>query len=220
MKSRALIAAAVLLVLAGCAKSHPTAPLQAAVQRPVADTAANAVRRFVWGWAHRDTVAAAGGMTTDFIFDFAAPDSSGNPFRDRPWLLSDEMISDRHLFVGGADQPPASDIEIDVDLTLTPSPDPRPGHAWTWYQTIFTHVDLKVTVTNRDGTPSVTPIAGYALFYLVRGDSALAQPGCPRDSMHWYIDHWVDKTIASGSPGFGTLPTSNFSWGHLKALYR
>jgi hypothetical protein len=220
MKSRALIAAAALVMLAGCARQHPTAPVAAPDPRPIADSPANAIRRFVWGWANRDTVAAAGGMTTDFVFMFAPPDSAGNAFRDRPWLVSDEGISDRHLFVGGADQPPASDIQIDVDKTLIPSPDPRPGHAWTWHQAIFTRVDLKVTVTAADGTPRVTPITGMALFYVVRGDSALAQAGCPRDSMHWYIDYWEDKTMASGSPGFGTLPTSNLSWGHLKALYR
>jgi hypothetical protein len=235
-----LVLAALAALLAGCFNPFDpriSSTRVASAPPPSPNTPANTIRLFVWCWQNRDPDRYAEVFTDDYRFVFGEADSAGNAFRDRPWLREDEMQFAQHLFRGGADQPPASDIQIDFDKTLTPSDDPRPGHNPKWHQTIFTHVDLKITVTGSDGTPSVTPITGNALFYLTRGDSALIPTdlkGFKPDSNRWWIDRWEDKTIATGSPALaqrlrsrrpttflGDLPTpaATGTWGWLKALY-
>jgi hypothetical protein len=219
MIRRTIIAAVLALVLGSCSRHHPMAPVAAPDPRPIADSPANAVRRFAWGWANRDTIAAAGGMTTDFVFSIAVSDSAGIAWRDRPWGTGEERRCVRHLFVGGGNLPHASAIQLMLDPTLVPLNDPRPGFDPRWHKTILTRIDLKVTVIDAYGAASVAPVVGSALFYLVRGDSALAQAGCPRDSLHWYVMGWEDQTISAGAPGYHTDPTPAHTWASLKALY-
>ncbi len=193
--------------LAGC--FNPFSP-RVSTQRvassppPSPSSPANAVRLFVWCWKNRDPNRYAEVFTEDYRFIFAPNDSAGNPFRDAPWIREAEMDMARHMFVGGGDQPPASDISITIDNSLVARDDTRPEHQNKWHRTIRTHVDLKVTVTDASGTPSVTPVVGNALFYLVRGDSAVIPSELSTrfkpDSTRWWIERWEDETIATGSP--------------------
>src|SRR5690349_4491143 len=103
------------LVLSGC--FNPFDPL-VSVERvqseaaPAPDLPENAVKLFRWCWRYRDAAKYAEIFTDDYRFVFAPNDSAGNPYRDRPWLRDDELESARHLFSGGTDRPPASDIQI------------------------------------------------------------------------------------------------------------
>ncbi len=205
---------------------------------PTPSSPADVVRLFVWCWKNRDPSRYAEVFTDDYRFIFAPNDSAGNPFRDRPWLREDEMNMALHLFTGGADQPPASDVQITIDNVLNDVPDPRPGHPFRWHRAITTSVDLKVTVTAADGTPTVTPVFGHALFYLVRGDSAvipseLVAKGFRPDSTRWWIERWDDETGGTGAqaaarpaPRPGARPASGepitlppMTFGQFKALY-
>ena len=232
------------ILLAGC--FNPFDPRvsnerAASSPAPAPSTPQNAVRLFVWCWQHRDPARYSEVFTDDYRFIFAPNDSAGNPFRDRPWLREDEMNMAMHMFSGGADVPPASDVSIAIDNQLSLSRDPRPGRDPGWHKTIRTHVDLKVTITDASGTPSVTPVNGYALFYLTRGDSALIPnelvlKGFRPDPNRWWIERWEDLTVGTAGPNsalpvagrpltFGVLrPEHILSWppasiGELKADY-
>ena len=202
---------------------------------PTPSSPANTVRLFAWCWQHRDPLTYKQVFTDDYRFIFAQNDSAGNAFRDRPWLREDEMDMATHLFTGGADRPPASDVSITIDNLLLALPDPRPGHLNKWHTTVTTGVDLKVTVTSSDGTPSVTPVTGRALFYLVRGDSAALPSdlaGLKPDSTRWWIERWEDETVSNGpgsafrAPRPGARPTPGgpyelppLTFGELKKAY-
>lgn len=236
---RPLTAAAVVLLalgLAGC--FNPFDPRVSVLRgatspAPVPSSPANVVRLFTWCWQNRDAARYEEVFTDDYRFIFGPNDSSGFQ-RDRPWLREDEIGMAQHLFSGGADRPPASDVQITIDNVLVPLPDPRPGHLYKWHKTIRTHVDLKVTVTDASGTPSVIPVVGNALFYLVRGDSATVPKGFVQDSTRWWIERWEDETVGSSGtsarrapvPGAGARPAAPADWylpaitfGQLKVLY-
>lgn len=223
MRFRPCAAAALLLALAACSKHHPTAPVPVAVvpAGPAPSSAAGVVERLAWTWTRRDTAAYSALFTDDYSFRFAANDSAGSLWPGNAWTIEDEIQSVDHLFAGGFDLPPASDVVLTLDRPLVASPDPRPGRDPGWHRTVRTHVDLKVTVTF-EGTPSVTPVTGYALFYVVRGDSAvlsaarLAAGG--RDSTRWYVERWDDQTVGT-RPGLDAVPTRNATWGSLKSRY-
>ncbi len=222
MKRRPWIAAALLLALAACATRHTTAPTPPVAQPPAARSPEDAVRRWAWAFTHRDTAVYASVLANDFTFVFAAYDSAGNPYRDHAWGLEDELRCIGHLFVGGGSRPPASDIRLVIDQVLDSWPDPRPGHAFRWHRTVRTALELTVTTTSGDGTPSVTRVQGEALFYLTRGDSAALSPERVaagwRDSTRWYVDRWEDQTggvIAAAHAD----PARNWTLGDIKALY-
>lgn len=165
---------------------------------PTPNSPANAVRLFAWCWKNRDASRYQEVFTDDYRFLFAPNDSAGNPYRDAPWIREYEMDMARNMFTGGGDQPPASEIQITIDNLLVSMPDPRPGREFKWHKTIRTNVDLKFTVTDENGTPSVTPVTGKALFYLCRGDSAKIPPeltGFRPDSTRWWIERWEDETV-------------------------
>jgi len=212
---------AFLVAVASCSAHHATAP--AVDSGPAANSPENAVRRLAWAWVHRDPAVDASVLTQDFGFAFAAWDSAGNAFPGRQWALADESRSMLHLFQGGSPRPPAAAISLTIDNLLLALADPRPGHASRWHRTVRTGVDMKVTVTGPDGTPAVYPVTGYALFYLVRGDSAVLSraqaPGGGRDSTVWYVDRWEDQTLGSGTTAFHADPTEQRPLGSLKALY-
>jgi hypothetical protein len=216
------LAAALLLALAGCATHHPTGPAVPVDTGPLANSPTNVIRRFAWAWTHRDTTTYASVFTDDFRFVFAASDSAGSFWPGHAWNIPDEMQSAGHLFVGGGDVPPLSDVTLFIDNVLIAQLDPRPGHDGRWHKTVRTHVDLKLTATY-DGTPAVDPVVGYAVFYVVRGDSAMLSPARVaaggRDSTRWYIDRWEDQTVGTGSPGLHPNPTRATTWGSIKALY-
>jgi hypothetical protein len=204
-----LLLVALAAVVAGCFNPFdPRVSTERAASSPAPapSTPQNTVKLFAWCWQHRDPARYAEVFTYDYRFIFALNDSAGNPFRDRPWLREDEMNMAQHMFTGGADVNPASDVTIAIDNLLITTPDQRPGRDFKWHKTIRTHVDLKVTVTDANGTPSVTPVSGYALFFLVRGDSAVIPPelidqGFHRDSTRWWIERWEDQTVGTAGPG-------------------
>ncbi len=204
------------LVLASCFNPFsPRVSLErvASVPAPSPTSPANLVKLFAWCWVNRDPAMYAEVFTDDYRFVFAPNDSAGNPFRDQPWLREDEMSMAQHLFVGGTDRPPASSIVVNMDNNLIALPDPRPGKDFRVHRSIRASVDVKVTITSADGTPDVQPISGRALFYLVRGDSAvipaeLIKLGFKPDSTRWWIERWEDETAGATAPNRArpTLP--------------
>ena len=156
-------------------------------------------------------------------------------------ILGDEyeLTTATHMFTGGLDKPPASNITIQIDNPLVAQPDPRPGKDPVWHRSVRTSVSLKITVEN-NGSPDISSVTGYALFYVVRGDSAVIPPemvaqGFKPDSTRWWIERWEDETAgASGGPasvrpvGGGiagrhavphsfTLPPGPVTFGEVKA---
>jgi hypothetical protein len=169
---------------------------------PVPNTPANVVKLFEWCWLNRDAAQYREVFTDDYRFQFAPNDSAGGPYQGRPWIREDELASASHLFQGGTDRPPASRIQISLEQSLLALPDPRPGKNKRWHKSIRSSVELTVTV-DQNGAPDVSTISGYALFFLVRGDSAAipSELGFRPDSTRWWIERWEDETAgATGSP--------------------
>jgi hypothetical protein len=231
---------------AGCFNPfNPLVSEQRAVSTPAPspNSPTNAILLFSWCWAHRDPSLYSEIFTKDYRFIFAANDSAGNVYRDTPWLRDDEISMATHMFTGGLDIPPASNITITVDNPLVAKADPRPGLNDVQHRSIRTTVNLQITF-EVNGVSNVNSIVGSALFYLVRGDTPgiipteLADKGFKPDSTRWWIDRWEDETAgASGSPAFvqrasGTatrrpaalpatvLPPGPVSFGQLKAAYQ
>jgi hypothetical protein len=215
LRLAALAAAAALVAALATGCFNPFDPL-VSLQRvestpaPAPNSPANVVKLFAWCWLHRDPALYSEIFTDDYRFQFAPNDSAGNPYRDSPWIREYELSSAQHIFVGGADRPPASDIQIAIDNLLVPLSDPRPGKDPKWHKSIRTHVDLKITF-DVNGSPDVQSVTGYALFYLVRGDSAvipveLAAQGFRPDSTRWWIERWEDETAGAAAPQAGVQP--------------
>ncbi|HEY3215598.1 MAG TPA: hypothetical protein VGK93_03810 [Candidatus Eisenbacteria bacterium] len=68
---------------------------------PGAHTPEEALRLLEWCWNRRDAVRYAKLPTADFRFVFSPLDPQGTAYRDQPWTREDELISARHLFLGG-----------------------------------------------------------------------------------------------------------------------
>jgi len=224
MSRRIVILFALVLVMGACSRHSPTAPLAttALVAGPAASSPAGAVGRFAWAWTHRDTAAYQSVLSDDFAFVFAPNDSAGNGFLGHLWGRRLEAAASGNLFWGGVSRPPASDIQLTIDNLLVALSDPRPGKDPKWHRSIRTHVLLSITI-DQNGAPDLTTIQGYALFYLVRGDSAALAPARVaaggRDSTRWYIERWEDETAAANGAMANALPTRSITWGAMKALY-
>jgi hypothetical protein len=168
---------------------------------PQPNTAAGAVLLFQWCWRNRAYDEYREIFTDDYRFQFATGDTAGNFYRDTPWTRVDELNTAQHLFVTGTpSQPPATTITLDYTQDLSTTIDPRPGKANAWHALVTAQVLLRVSLS--DGGYEVR---GPAYFYAVRGDSALIpdelkQIGFKSDSTRWYLELWVDGTLASGSP--------------------
>ena len=233
----ALVALAALT--SGC--FNPFRPLIAAftthVAPPPSPTGPREVALlFKWCWENRDVPNYRELFTDDYQFAFAITDSAGNPFRNTPWRREDELTSAQNLFVGGsATEPAASSITLIFDGDLTPGRDFRDGKIYPWHQTIQI-TNLTLTVNRTDG--SAYRVTGRALFFMVRGDSALIPQelkdrGFAPDSNRWYMERWEDQTTSTGgasaAPAFQwsaapapralTTPTQPMTWGRLKRLY-
>jgi hypothetical protein len=238
---RTLLAVTVLLALgagvSGC--YNPFRPLisgQTSIVEPPPSptTPADLVRLFKWCWENRDIAKYKELFTDDYRFAFSITDTAGNPYRGNPWTREDEIASAANLFVGGsASEPAASSITLIFDGNLTARDDFRPGKTAKWHQQIQI-ANLTLTITKSDG--SAVRVTGGALFYMVRGDSAvipqeLIGRGFGPDSTRWYFERWEDQTNIGGGaasivpaanariagPAFG-FPEA-MSWGLVKRTW-
>lgn len=197
--SRLLVAALAPLLLAGC--FNPFAP-QILTERvtsaaPSPTTPQNAVRLFEWCWKFRGVEEYKELFTEDYVFISAGLDSAGNQSRDIQARRDDEMITAENMFIGSVERPPAAKILLDFDRNLFSFPDGRPGKVAKWHQAVRTSVNLKVEIDEGNALE----VTGFALFYLVRGDSAaipaeLKSRGFKPDSLRWWIERWEDETLA------------------------
>lgn len=236
MKLRRCIALALIgalsMPLVGC--FNPFSPLVSSDRgvsspAPVPNSPSNVIRLFEWCYNNRAIDEYRELFTDDYVFKFAVGDSAGQN-RDRPVDREEELTATTNLFVGGSDRPPASRIVLDFDKNLFALPDTRPGKNGKWHKALRTTVNLKVEIA--DG--STIEVTGFALFYLVRGDSAAIPtdlPGATNDSTRWWISGWDDETIPPGnmaqaralpatrSARSAMLPAYAVSWGAVKALF-
>ncbi len=232
---------AVALTLAGCFNPFDPRVLGSGISTPppVPNSPANVLRLFEWCYNNRDPVVYRELFTDDYRFYFSTLDPEGAAYLDRPWTREDELISTTKLFLGGeATQPAATSISLYLDRNLVVRNDPRSGKLGRWHKSIRTTVALSIVAGGNQSN-----VTGSALFYVVRGDSALipdelAQRGFLPDSNRWYIERWEDDTVQSNPPPEGrSLPgpgvdsrrarptgatalPSRLSWGGLKVIYR
>lgn len=156
----------------------------------------DAVKLFEWCWVNRGVEEYKELFTDDYIFKSAALDSAGNGTRDVLTRRTDEIETAENMFIGSAERPPAARITLNFDRNLVPFDDTRAGKNPIWHKTIRTSVDLKVDVDDGNSLE----VTGYALFFLVRGDSAaipaeLKARGFKPDSLRWWIERWEDETL-------------------------
>ena len=216
-------ALALALTLPGCT-SRSTRYLSAPFVPPpggIPNTPAHAVERLAWSLVNRDPASYVALLTDDYVFQFALNDSAGNPYPGRRLDRTQDGISMLHLLSGGGSLPPASDIALMIDNPLVAQPDPRPDRDPRWFRVVRTSLACKITLAN-NGSPDVSSVTGYALFYLVRGDSAFFLPGhaAMRDSTRWYVSRWEDETAGyAGVPGLHTDPVPIMTFGLIKGLY-
>jgi hypothetical protein len=186
------------------------------------------VRLFRWCWENRDISKYKELFTDDYRFAFSITDTAGDPYRGNPWTREDEIASATNLFGSGtASEPAASSITLVFDGNLTAHDDFRQGKTARWHQQIQIS-NLTLTITKSDG--SAVRVTGGALFYMVRGDSALIPKGLGfgPDSTRWYFERWEDQTnIGSGAASIAPAPNvraapagfgfpETMSWGHVK----
>ena len=196
---------------------HPTPVM------PLADTPAHAVDAFRWAMENRSFDSYRTLFTDDFVFEFAALDTSGNAYRNDAWTREDELLSFRHLTIGGGVRSPASRVTLVLDRTFLVKPDPRPGKDSVKNKLVVSQCNLTVQIT--DG--SAMNVNGKLGLYLVRGDAAVlpADLGRAPDSTAWYVERWEDNTFAPALVSAGRTsvaaaqPSMSWTWGSLKALY-
>jgi hypothetical protein len=206
----------------GCSENSKTNVVAPSSPAPYPNTPAAVVRLLEWCWDIRDIDKYGEIFTEDYRFQFAAGDSAGNAYRDVPFTREDELHCATGLFVGTPGHPPASEIALDLDQTLLTFPDDRPGKNPKWHKWVRTSVDLMVEVDRGRG-PERIGVKGYALFYLVRGDSAAIPPdlvarGFTPDSTRWWIERWEDETLPGG--GSRAHPSQTRTWGAIKTFFR
>ncbi len=202
MRRILLLVSAILasLGVAGC--FNPFSPVikseRVTTVAPSPTTPQNAVKLFEWCWVNRGVEEYKELFTEDYVFLSAGLDSAGNPSREIQARRDDEVRIAENMFIGSAERPPASRITLNFDRNFIPFPDPRDGYVDSLFKSIRTSVDLKVQID--EGT--AFEVTGYALFYLVRGDTAaipaeLKARGFKKDKNRWWISRWEDETIAS-----------------------
>jgi hypothetical protein len=196
---RLLLAAAAPLLLAGCFNPFSPEILTERVTSaaPSPTTPQNAVRLFEWCWKYRGVEEYKELFTEDYVFVSAGLDSAGNTTREIQARRDDEVITAENMFIGSAERPPAAKILLDFDRNLIAFPDTRPGKDPTWHKTVRTSVNLKVDIDEGNALE----VTGFALFYVVRGDSAaipaeLKARGFKPDPLRWWIERWEDETLA------------------------
>jgi hypothetical protein len=225
-----LLAPLVALGLAGCFNPFSPTILTERVTSlaPSPTTPQNAVRLFEWCWKNRGVEEYKELFTEDYVFLSAGLDSAGNQTREIQARRDDEVQTAENMFIGSAERPPAAKIQLDFDRNLIPFPDTRAGKNPIWHKTVRTTVSLKVTIDEGN----LVEVTGYALFFLVRGDSAaipaeLKARGFKPDSLRWWIDRWEDETLApeglvaglaSARPAAASV-TTEMTMAELKRFY-
>ncbi len=186
------------LSVAGC--FNPFSPIikseRVTTVAPSPTTPQNAVKLFEWCWVNRGVEEYKELFTEDYVFLSAGLDSAGNQSREIQARRDDEIQTAENMFIGSAERAPASSITLNFDRNFIPFPDPRTGYVDSLFKSIRTSVDLKVQID--EGT--TLEVNGYALFYLVRGDTAAIpielQSRFKKDKSRWWISRWEDETIA------------------------
>jgi len=216
---RLLLAASAALALAGCFNPFNPDILTQRVTSvaPSPTTPQNAVRLFEWCWKNRGVEEYRELFTADYEFLSAGLDSAGNQTREIQARRDDEVQTAENMFIGSAERAPAAKITLDFDRNLIPFPDTRAGKTAKWHQTVRTSVNLKVDIDEGNALE----VTGFALFYVVRGDSAAIPPelfsrGFRPDSLRWWIERWEDETInpdglVAGPDGLSLRPVGTWT---------
>lgn len=205
----ALAACVTTFLLASTGCFNPFSPLVstqriASTQAPIPNSPAGVVKLFEWCWQNRDITRYEEIFTDDYRFAFAEGDSAGQPYQTTPYTRETEMLNVGGLFNGNDQRLPAKTITLNLDKTMISLPDPRPGKDPKWHRSIRTSVDLTVDLDLGGGSVDKQIVTGNALFFLVRGDSAVIPPelvarGFVPDSSRWWIERWEDETLQIGS---------------------
>jgi hypothetical protein len=195
---RAVALAALLAALSGCTTQIilPVTVPPDVPPNPVSPT--TALGRLSWSWTHRDLDPCRDLFTCDYEFVFAAGDSAGIRFQNRPWTRPDEIDFALHLFQTGNDAaPPASYVALDMEINAPVLPDDRPGKDPRWHRRIDTPFVAVVEAPGRQFR-----VLGFETFYFVRGDSAcipqeLRDRGFEPDSTRWWIERWEEYVVTA-----------------------
>lgn len=201
LRPLAALAAMTLLALTitGCFNPFDPRVLGRGISEPppAPNSASGVLRLLEWAYTNRDYPVYKTLFTDDYRFAFAALDTAGNSYRQTPWTREDELAYSQNLFEGGdANQPAATNITLVLDKSFNEFADPREGKKddFTRFRAIRTQVALNIT----DAYGAQTNVSGKALFFLVRGDSAVIPPelGLGPDVNRWYINRWEDETYS------------------------
>ena len=217
-----------ILLFAGCSGDKlmvgpppPPPPL------PESVTPQRAILRLIATFEQKRITEYAELFTADFTYEFSnSTDPDLVTKYSTGWFKSDETESSLHLFQGytPAGQPfapAAGSINIDFKTTQ-PVDDNGAGVDPVTHKYLVTGVDGQVVIATSPDPTTYVIENNTNVFYLVRGDLANLSPGQPADSLHWYIDRWVDLTTATKTR-VGTnspMPGRGTTWARLKAAYR
>ena len=185
------------------------------------DPPTSAVQKLIVSYDQKNVSAYLGAFSGDYSYEFSQQSDSVLVRQYvYGWFKTDETRSATHLFNGytwqGRTLPGATAIDIHFG-SETPVSDNSPGVDPTTHKLLATRVDGTITIPQPGAQPTTLLINNnYEVIYLVRGDKAvLLDSTQPADSMHWYIDRWVDLTQAQTGSS-----TSSVTWGALRASYR
>jgi hypothetical protein len=205
----------VAVVGAGCA-TKTVAPLPADTA-PLANSPANAVKRFEWAMNHKSAETIRDMLTDDFVLISASMDSAGNPGRDTlgTGTGSRTWFSDALAAMDSA----SSVVTCLMDAQPTPFPDARPGKNPRFHAQVRSSFDLRVDVGgDRFG------VTGNLLVFVTRGDSAsipaeLQARGVRPDSTQWWFEHMEDETFSGANLPSATQPSRNWTFAALLELF-
>jgi hypothetical protein len=208
----AVVLLATLAALTGC--FNPFRPLIGggvgnSTPPPVPNSPVNILRLLEWCYNNRAVEEYREVFADDYRFVYSALDTNGNAYRDVPWTREDELISTEKLFLGGdATQPAATSISLVFDRNFDVRGDTR-DDGITRSPRVHKSINTTVTLNINTADGQRIDVTGRALFFLVRGDSAVIPLDLPfqRDSTRWYIERWEDQT-AQGSSALAPIPST------------